>query len=69
MTYRIRELRLQRGQEAGKKRGYSLVDLSNMTGIPKTNLGDLERHVRLPRAGELEAIAKALCVTVDELER
>ena len=43
-----------------KQQNISIRQLSEMTGIPKTNLNDLEAGRRLPRAGELEKIAQAL---------
>ncbi len=56
---KIRQLRGQKG--------LSIRKLAEQTGIPKSNLADMETGKRLPRSGELEKIADALGVTVEEL--
>jgi transcriptional regulator with XRE-family HTH domain len=41
--------------------------LSDMAGVPKSTLGEIEDHRMLPRPDVLERIAIALGVTADEL--
>lgn len=59
VALRIKELRV--------KKGLSQRKLAELAAIPKTNLGDIETHKKLPRQDELEKIARALGVSVDEL--
>lgn len=59
MTLRIKELRMQQKMSQRK--------LAELSGVPKTNVGDIETYKKLPRLDELEKIAKALGVNVDDL--
>lgn len=45
----------------------TLIQLSQMTGISKTTLNNIEREKVSPTLKELEAIAKALNVTINDL--
>lgn len=54
-------------RKARKRAGLSLVQLSEMSGIPETTIGALERDVN--RSGTLytiETLADALCLSIDE---
>ena len=59
MSLRIKELRT--------KLGLSQRKLAEIAGIPRTNLTEIESHRKLPRQHELEKIAKALNVEIDDL--
>jgi transcriptional regulator with XRE-family HTH domain len=50
-----------------KKKKVRLWMLKAMTGIPVATLSEIENGQRHPRPDELEAIARALQVTVDEI--
>jgi transcriptional regulator with XRE-family HTH domain len=59
LTLLIKQMRLQ--QKLSQKK------LSDMAGVPKSTLGEIEDHRMLPRPDVLERIAIALGVTADEL--
>lgn len=61
MTLRIKELRLAKG--------WSLKKLADLAGVPRSTLGELEIHMRLPKQEYLERIAKVLGVPVNDLYR
>jgi transcriptional regulator with XRE-family HTH domain len=56
---RVRELR--------DKTGYSQEDLADLAGIHRTYLGGIERGERNPSLKNIQRIAKALKVPIDEL--
>ena len=56
---RVRELR--------DKAGYSQEDLADLAGIHRTYLGGIERGERNPSLKNIQRIAKALKVPIDEL--
>lgn len=54
-------------RKARRRAGLSLVQLSEMSGIPESTIGSLERDVN--RSGTLytiETLADALCLSIDE---
>ena len=53
--------------EARTKEGLSLRKLSELTGISKTRLNDIENEKRSPTLNELERIANILDVKVESL--
>ena len=53
--------------EAHTKEGLSLRKLSELTGISKTRLNDIENEKRSPTLNELERIANILDVKVESL--
>ena len=53
--------------EARQDREITLIQLAQMTGISKTTLNNIEREKVSPTLKELEAIAKALNVTINDL--
>lgn len=59
MSLRIKELR--------KINNLSQRGLAKLAGVPKTNIEQIEKHMKLPTSKELEKIAAALNVSVDEL--
>jgi transcriptional regulator with XRE-family HTH domain len=61
MTLKIKELRLAQGLSQKK--------LAELAGVPRSTLGEIEIHMRLPRPEYLERIAKALGVPVNDLYR
>jgi len=50
-----------------RNKGYSIRKLSELTGISKSTLNDLENNKSIPRPEDLEKIARALEVTPKEL--
>jgi transcriptional regulator with XRE-family HTH domain len=59
LTLIIKELRT--------KQGLSQRKLAELSGVPKTNIGDIETHRKLPRQDELVKIAAALGVAIEGL--
>ena len=53
--------------EARTKEGLSLRKLSELTGISKTRLNDIENEKRSPTLDELEKIAKATNLKLTDL--
>lgn len=53
--------------QARVKRNLTLKDLSNLTGISKSTLNDIENGKVIPRIDQLEAIAKATGHKISEL--
>ena len=53
--------------EARTKKGLSLRKLSELTGIRKTRLNDIENEKRSPTLNELERIANILEVKIESL--
>ena len=53
--------------QARNDKGISLVKLSQMTGISKSTLNNIENEKVSPTVAELEAIAKALDVRITDL--
>lgn len=53
--------------EARQNKDMTLIQLSKMTGISKTTLNNIERGKVSPTLKELEAIAKALDVKIEDL--
>ena len=49
------------------KEGLSLRKLSELTGISKTRLNDIENEKRSPTLDELERIANAISIEVTDL--
>lgn len=50
-----------------KNKGLTYRRLSELSGIPKSTLRDLERGVYSPRLEQLEKIAKAIHVQITDL--
>ena len=50
-----------------KDKNISLRKLSELCGIPKSTLHDLEKGICSPRLDQLEAIAKAMDVRITDL--
>lgn len=50
-----------------KEKKISLRKLSELTGIPKSSLHDMESGKKIPKESELEVIAEALGVTQKEV--
>lgn len=59
MTLLIKKLR--------QEKRWSQRKLAGESGVPRSTIDELENHKKLPRAGELEKIARALGITVDSL--
>jgi len=58
---------LLRIKQLRQYKNYSIRKLSDLTGIPKSTLNDLENNKVIPKEQDLEIIAKALGVTQKEL--
>ena len=54
-------------RELRNKAGYSQEDLADLAGIHRTYLGGIERGERNPSLKNIQRIAKALKVPIDEL--
>lgn len=59
MTFIIKRLREQKG--------WSQQKLAELSGVPRSTLGEIETHKRLPKPEYLAGIARALGVTVEDL--
>lgn len=53
--------------QARKDKKVTLVELAKMTGISKSTLNNIENMKVSPTMAEMEAIAKALNVRIEEL--
>lgn len=54
-------------EKVRKNKGLTYRRLSELSGIPKSTLRDLERGVYSPRLEQLEKIAKAIHVRITDL--